>query len=1027
MSKMKKLIALVTLLLFVFTTYTFNVSAAGTFSDVDPSHQYAEAIQKLFDDKIVDGYLAEDGTRTFMPENTITRAEFAKLLAVSLVPAQVTLAATPTGFPDVDKDEKISWAIPYIAYAVQQKIVSGYPDGTFQPFKEVTYAEAVKMVVCALGYGPQVENTDPWYEGYLKMGRNVGALDNALSDANTPSKRGLVAQLIMNLNKVQDRNASLPIVIPGTGEGAAGNDATIVLPDEDEDIYDGFGQITAVFDTTLSGKAEGLTRTQIKINNEKYELDSSLNYETFVSYLGYECDFEYKEENRKNVIKKITIRNDYTIYEFKDDSNVDNVTDSVIEFYKNESDSRTTKIDLTNVRIVYNGYGVEGISVSEKAALLNPQNNTVKLLDNASDRRADVAFVEGFKIYFVGGVALDTSIVTDKYRKNPNGTFESIVLNEDTNVTFKTDSGAEASISTLAKDKTTISVFGPYSNNGYSYPGVETYTNVIVSKKTIKGIVEGYDSTTKKYTIKTTSGTKEYKVSPYYTDVACLYPEQKIDVGDNATYYLDHLGRITYVSVIDSSRYGYITSVEEPDRASKNEYIINMVTNATDGAQAPSAFTLKDTVTINGMEYSFDQVFPRLKLSADLINNKTGNLTPPQDPTDPNYASDLQRYDEQQRLLSIAQYSQPIIFKTTLDGGTIIRDIKTIDISNPGESEPIEYGNGKIDDVYDNPTRRYYSSNIFRLTEQSSSATFLQMRFSSTASTKVFVVPTDRSDDEDYAVYTKSSEVSKYFTAGNTYLVEGFDVASKIPGILVVYGATPLIIDGKTPAYIVHSKIDKQNLVEKEDAYEFTMYELGKKSPSPTIEITLNDSIGADINPGDIIKFAKRGNSIGAIEKVFVNGELYDPFNGADVEGTQTIHQGTDFRIDEKAGDTSKYYTSFAGTVYMSDNESVLQLIPGFNTGLDEESPTYENDVNAWEDETHVPALGSYTISASSTYVYIYDGKENSANRIKFVNPQSVQSVINHGASQASEVFMYRLSGGYIRCIVVYKNVDFIN
>ena len=72
MNSLKRVAAVVMLLVFVFVTYTFSVSAAGVFSDVDPSYQYAAAIERLYQEKLVDGYLAENGTRTYMPENTIT-------------------------------------------------------------------------------------------------------------------------------------------------------------------------------------------------------------------------------------------------------------------------------------------------------------------------------------------------------------------------------------------------------------------------------------------------------------------------------------------------------------------------------------------------------------------------------------------------------------------------------------------------------------------------------------------------------------------------------------------------------------------------------------------------------------------------------------------------------------------------------------------------------------------------------------------------------------------------------------------
>ena len=834
---------------------------------------------------------------------------------------------------------------------------------------------------------------------------------------------------------VFNNETSIPQIESGNGN------ATIILPDTNEYIKK-CEQIIAVNDTSLTGENYKLNEHEIVIGNTKYILEDKFECNHFLPYLGYMCDFEYYEKNNTYIINKIVINNNYDIYEFSTSLNIEFVSSNKFAFYNDETHETSTTLDVSQTNIVYNGYGVSNISNTEKVEILCPSDNTVRLLDNNKDKIIDVAIIEKFETYFVGGVALDTNIVTDKYMKKVNGTSVSVVLDADDNVTFKTDKGAESSISALVKDKTTISVFGPYSKNGYSYPDTETYTNVIISKNTIKGIVSSIDSTLGTYTI----NSKEYKASPYYSNLEALYPEQKIAVGDNATFYLDHLNRIVCVSVIDSSRYGYITSVEEPDRASKNEYIINMITNtnSANGAQTPTAFTLKDTVTINGKSYNFDQVFPRLKAAADVINaGRTATV-------------------------GNAEYSQPIIFKTTLDGGTIIRDIRTIASDDPltgqpyaGESNHIEYGLKRIDSTNESQ-RRYYSSNVFRQNESSSSTTYMQMRFSTTASTKVFVVPNDRDDDDDYAVYTKSSEVSKYFTTGNTYLVEGFGIESnKYPDILVVYGATPLIIDGKSPAYIVHSKIEKRNPAEdNEDAFELTMYELGKKSPTATVAITLDKTVGADIEPGDVIKYAMRGESIGAIEKIFVRGELYEPFNGDDVEGTQILDSDNDFRTDEKAGETAKYFTSFAGIVYNSDNESTLELIPGFDTSSLETAPGTggetgtegdggtegeggtegdagteggteggaepEGDGSSDGSQAVVPATESYTIS-TSTYVYIFDGKETSANRLKFVNPQSVQSVVAHGASNAAKVYMYRISGGYIRCIVVYKNVDFIN
>lgn len=54
-----------------------------------------------------------------------------------------------TKFTDVSADH---WASGYINVASQAGIINGDGNGLFRPGDEVTYEEAVKMVVCACGF-----------------------------------------------------------------------------------------------------------------------------------------------------------------------------------------------------------------------------------------------------------------------------------------------------------------------------------------------------------------------------------------------------------------------------------------------------------------------------------------------------------------------------------------------------------------------------------------------------------------------------------------------------------------------------------------------------------------------------------------------------------------------------------------------------------------------------------------------------------------------------------------------------------
>ena len=144
MKSRNRSIAFLMTLVFVFTSvfsFSATIASAATFTDVTETSVYYEAVNTLVGKGVINGY--EDGS--FKPENTITRAEFSKLLATSSAPTGTSFTSTTSTFPDVADS---AWAIPYISYAVGIKAINGYEDGTFRPTNTVTFGEAIKMIVC---------------------------------------------------------------------------------------------------------------------------------------------------------------------------------------------------------------------------------------------------------------------------------------------------------------------------------------------------------------------------------------------------------------------------------------------------------------------------------------------------------------------------------------------------------------------------------------------------------------------------------------------------------------------------------------------------------------------------------------------------------------------------------------------------------------------------------------------------------------------------------------------------------------
>lgn len=150
------------------------------------------AVSKLACLDIIDGF--PDGT--YRPADIVTRGQFAKIIVTALGVGQAAqYAAGITRFSDVLADH---WAAGYINVAVDLGIIAGYPDGTFMPENPVTYAEAIKMIVAALGYNPKAEAMGGYPGGYLAIAAEKEITEGITVVGNLAANRGDIALMINN-------------------------------------------------------------------------------------------------------------------------------------------------------------------------------------------------------------------------------------------------------------------------------------------------------------------------------------------------------------------------------------------------------------------------------------------------------------------------------------------------------------------------------------------------------------------------------------------------------------------------------------------------------------------------------------------------------------------------------------------------------------------------------------------------------------------------------------------------------------
>lgn len=107
------------------------------FSDVDESSWYYKSIAAVVNAGIFQGY--SDGT--FKPDQSLTRAEMAKILIVAYQLPEEELVINP--FKDVSS---ISWYAPYLTSLIQNKITTGTSPTTYSPNDTVNRGEMALFI-----------------------------------------------------------------------------------------------------------------------------------------------------------------------------------------------------------------------------------------------------------------------------------------------------------------------------------------------------------------------------------------------------------------------------------------------------------------------------------------------------------------------------------------------------------------------------------------------------------------------------------------------------------------------------------------------------------------------------------------------------------------------------------------------------------------------------------------------------------------------------------------------------------------
>jgi len=134
---MKKVLSLLVSVLLIFTCVTTctyadtSSSAKPVMTDVNYETEIGKSIKKLVDAGIINGIPEADGTYTYRAQNSVTRAEFCKMVNITFgfnTPAENI-------FTDISAE---NWYYSHALIAIKEGYIKGYGDGKFHGEDTIT-------------------------------------------------------------------------------------------------------------------------------------------------------------------------------------------------------------------------------------------------------------------------------------------------------------------------------------------------------------------------------------------------------------------------------------------------------------------------------------------------------------------------------------------------------------------------------------------------------------------------------------------------------------------------------------------------------------------------------------------------------------------------------------------------------------------------------------------------------------------------------------------------------------------------
>ena len=542
---------------------------AVDFPDVESTASYAQAVQELSALDVISGY--EDGT--FGPDKLVTRAEITKMIVDALAERSSAEASTEsTKFADVSADH---WAKGYINQGVADGFIAGMSDTEFDPDANVTYVQAQKMLVSAIGYETYAQAQGGWPIGYKTYAASLDITKgiSGIKDS-TELTRAQVAQMIDNAMdtplcviaswKPEWNGTKTPNL--ETRDGKEGR-AYETLFTEKHDAYKVYGRVTET-SKTGSVDTDKVTFQVEKADNfddQEVKADSPVSEDMYIgdskadNYLRTysQALIQKNDDDEFTILSIAAAAANKSVTVASEDFDENKSTDEALYFFPAGTTKGSTKyqLDTTNGVKIY----INGVESSKSIAELRDyldKNETASVTlqketevgSTSTSAKYNTVMISSYATAIVDEVIDKTNETSVNFDTYSSGIQAKMTVNKDDDnytYSFKLD-GKDIE----AKDLQPNDVL----NIAYDTTGSfreSSFYDVIVTRNVVDGVkCTSRNDSKGEYTI---GGTK-YKAAE----------GMDIDVETSTEYslYLDHFGRIAKADENSVSKnYGVLKNI----------------------------------------------------------------------------------------------------------------------------------------------------------------------------------------------------------------------------------------------------------------------------------------------------------------------------------------------------------------------------------------------------------------------------------------------------------------------------------